>query len=100
MRPATVAFACLLTPAAGAWADEPPARPATAPLAPAAFVSRPPALRGVAAWTIETVGDDYPSFGRPVYSPDGKRVAVPGQHGVVRVWDVGGRRLARVLYPS
>jgi serine/threonine protein kinase/Tol biopolymer transport system component len=74
------------------------------PMTPAALVPRPPKLttkdsEPVLSWTIATTyklgsNGDYAACS---LHPDGQRLAVFGEDGCVRVWDVELKRLIQVL---
>ncbi len=66
------------------------------PLSPMALVTRPAAVAGTRAWTVET-RDPRGPVRALAHSRDGTRLAAAGDDGTVRVWDAATRRLLRVL---
>src|SRR5262245_13811434 len=65
-------------------------------LSPWALVARPAPFPGVRSWTLDTHGHRGPTYGL-AYHPDGDRFATAGQDCNVRIWDVPGARLLRIL---
>jgi WD40 repeat protein len=65
------------------------------PLSRYALVRQPARLPGVRSWTIERREAWIPSA--LAFRPDGKRLAVAGHDGAIRVWEPQTGRLAQVL---
>jgi len=61
-----------------------------------ALVTRPPALKGVVSWTLET-RKHRSSFSATALSPDGKLYATGGIDGTIRVWETETAKLVRAL---
>ncbi len=61
-----------------------------------ALVLRPPSVKGLRSWTIET-RRHRGYISTFAVSPDGKSLATGGLDGIVRVWDVGTGRFVRAL---
>lgn len=66
------------------------------PLSVRAFVLKPPPLKGVVSWSIET-RRHRGLFNATSLSPDGKLIATGGLDGTVRVWDTTSGKLVRAL---
>jgi WD40 repeat protein len=66
------------------------------PLSTRALVQRPPGIRGLVSWSLET-RRHRGNFSCMALSPDGKQLATGGIDGTVRVWDVETGKLARAL---
>jgi len=82
---------------------EPLALAKGAPVSPTALVSRPPEIKGLRSWTIETrdhrqTGDSFSNHAKPVaYSPNGRWIATAGMDSTIRVWNASTGQLVRVL---
>jgi WD40 repeat protein/tRNA A-37 threonylcarbamoyl transferase component Bud32 len=69
---------------------------ASGPAGRMALVAAPAVLKGVEAWSIETLGHRGPVYAVR-YSPDGLLLATAAGDGVVRLWDVAQRSVVRML---
>jgi WD40 repeat protein len=67
-----------------------------APLSAWALVQRPPALKNVRSWSIETKRHRWVVVALSI-RPDGKKLATSGHDGIVRIWDVETGELERAL---
>lgn len=67
-----------------------------APLSVRALVTHPPAVRGLASWTVESRRHRGTLYGLSP-SPNGRLVATGGLDGTVRVWQLADGQLLRVL---
>jgi WD40 repeat protein len=75
---------------------EPLALKSGAPLSGRTLVARPPFLKGVRSWTLESRRHRGYLVAAAV-SPDGKSLATGGLDGIVRIWDLETGNLTRVL---
>jgi WD40 repeat protein len=73
-----------------------PAVPADREPPSVALVTRPPPLKEVRGWTLETRGVRA-RVEAIAYSPDGSRLATAGHDGAVRLWEPDTGRLVRIL---
>jgi WD40 repeat protein len=80
----------------GAIPAEPLAIKLGEPLSTRALVQRPPAIKGLVSWSLES-RRHRGNFSCMALSPDGKHLATGGIDGTVRVWDVETGKLARAL---
>lgn len=65
-------------------------------LSPRALVTRPPLLKGVRSWTMET-RRHRGQYSAIDLSPDGKLIATGGTDATVRIWDAGSGKLVKAL---
>lgn len=90
------AFGQKTKPPAGAIPAEPLALKLGEPLSQRALVQRPPLIKGLVSWSLET-RRHRGNFSCMALSPDGKQLATGGIDGTVRVWDVETGKLVRAL---
>src|SRR5260221_10838907 len=67
-----------------------------APLSVRALVTRPPALKGLVSWSLES-RRHRGAINATALSPDGKLLATGGLDGTVRLWDTETGKLVRAL---
>src|SRR5436305_12421739 len=77
-----------------------PAEPLTLklgdPLSPRSLVTRPPLLKGVLSWSVET-RRHRGNFSCMALSPDGSHLATGGLDGTIRIWYAANGTLMRAL---
>src|SRR5438128_7429851 len=109
-RFAAVVLACVWLSPALAQEEKPAvkARPAVAiqsealaiksgqALSDRALVTRPPALKGLVSWSLET-RRHRGYFNCTALSPDGALLATGGLDGTIRLWDIESGKLVRAL---
>ncbi len=66
------------------------------PLSQMALVTNPAPINGVRSWTMAPYGHSGPVHAL-AFNPAGRLLAAGGADGVIRLWDVDARRLARAL---
>jgi WD40 repeat protein len=70
----------------------------SSPLSPLALVQRPPKIKGVESWTIESRGHRGMASHLVLdYNADGTRFATGGTDGMVRLWQAATGQLQRIL---
>src|SRR5262245_10325987 len=61
-----------------------------------ALVTKPPIIKGVVGWTLET-RRHRGTFYAVAVSPDGKLIATGGVDGTIRIWDAANGHLIKAL---